>query len=62
MHNMALELPQYFHLLMEWPLDHYFQIWLPNYQLAQCKQKTPNLYPQGDRSGLRKPNKDKNQH
>ena len=60
--NMALKLLQYFCLLMEKPLDSYFEIWIPYYQVAQCNQKTPTLYPQGDRSGLRNPSKDKNQH
>ena len=44
--NMALKLPQYFNLLMEKPLGCYSHVW----------------YPQGDRSGLRKPEKDKHQH
>ena len=47
--NMALKLPQYFYLLMEKPLGRYFQVCL--LQAAQ--------YPQGDRSGLGKPKKDK---
>ena len=60
--NMALTLPQYFYLLIEKPLGCYFQVWSPYYQAAQCNQKTPIPYPQGDRSGLRKPKKDKHQH
>ena len=34
--NMALKLPWYFYLLMEKPLSHYFQVWSPYYQMAQC--------------------------
>ena len=41
MSNMALKLSQYFHLLMEKPLGHYFQVRAPYYQVAQCDQKTP---------------------
>ena len=26
---------------MEKPLDHYFQVWSPYYQMAKCNQKTP---------------------
>ena len=55
--NMTLQLPQYFHLLMEKPLGCYFQVRSPNYQVAQPNQKTPIPNPQGDRSGLRKPKK-----
>ena len=32
-------------------------IWPPYYQVAQCNQKSSIPYPQGDRSGLRKPKK-----
>ena len=39
--NMALKVPWYFHLLMEKPLGHYFQVQSPYYQVAQCTQKTP---------------------
>ena len=39
---------------MEKPLGRYFQIRSPYYQVAQCNQKTLFLYPQSDRSGLRK--------
>ena len=39
--NMALKVLQYFYLLMEKPLGHYFQVWSPYYQVAQCNQKTP---------------------
>ena len=39
--NMALKLPRYFYLLMEKPLGHYFQVWSPYYQAAQCNQITP---------------------
>ena len=60
--NMALKLPWYFYLLTEKPLGRYFQVWSPCYQAAQCNEKTPILYPQGDRSGLRKPKKGKHQH
>ena len=37
--NMAPKLPQYFYLLMDKPLGHYFQVWSPYYQVAQCNQK-----------------------
>ena len=37
--NMALKLPWCFSLLMENPLDCYFQIWSPYYQAAQCNEK-----------------------
>ena len=40
----------------------YFQVQSPYYQTAQCNQKTLFPYLQGDRSGLRKPKKDKYQH
>ena len=39
--NMALKLPWYFYMLMEKPLDCYFQVRSPYYQAAQCNQKTP---------------------
>ena len=39
--NMALKLPQNFYRLMEKPLDHYFQVWSPYYQMAKCNQKIP---------------------
>ena len=58
---MALKLPQHFYQLMEKPLGHYFQVQSPYYQATQCNQKTPILYAQGDRSGLKKPKKDKHQ-
>ena len=38
--NMALELPQYFYLLIEKPLGRYFQVRSPYYQAAQYNQKT----------------------
>ena len=60
--NMTLKLPWYFYLLMEKPLGRYFQVQSPYYQAAQCNQKTLFPYLQGDRSGLRKPKKDKYQH
>ena len=44
--NMALKLPQYFHLLMEKPLGRH-----------SATRKHLFLYPQGYRSGLRKPKK-----
>ena len=44
--NMALELSQYFYLLMEKPLGCYLQVWSSYYQTAQCKQKIPiPVYP-----------------
>ena len=35
------KLPQYFYLLMEKPIACYFQVHSPDYQVAQCNQKTP---------------------
>ena len=32
--NMALKLPLYFYLVMEKPLDRYFQVWSPYYQVV----------------------------
>ena len=62
--NMPLKLPPYFYLMMEKPHGHYFQVQSPYYQAAQCNQKMPKPYPEGDRSDMRKPKKkkDKNQH
>ena len=37
----TVKLPLYFYLLMEKPLGHYFQVWSPYYQTAQCNQTTP---------------------
>ena len=53
--NMALKLPQYFYLLMEKPLDCYFGFFTIKHHSATRKDLFP--YPQGDRSGLRKPEK-----
>ena len=39
--EMALKLPWYLYQLMEKCLGHYFQVWSPYYQVAQCNQKTP---------------------
>ena len=39
--NMALKLPQYFTLLMEKPVDCYFQVQSPYYQGTEWNQKTP---------------------
>ena len=36
----ALELPQYFYLLIENPFSCYFQVWGSYYQVAQCSQTT----------------------
>ena len=58
--NMALKLPWYFYLLMGKPLCCSFQVWSPYYQAATRKHLF--LYPQSDRSGLRKPKKGKLQH
>ena len=55
--NMTLKLTQYFYLLMDKSLDHYFQVCSSCYQAAQCHQKTPTLVSSNDRSGLRKPKK-----
>ena len=62
--NMALKLYQYFYLLMEKPLGHYFQVRSPYYRMAQCNQKAPIPVPSRRqvRSGLRKPKKDKHPH
>ena len=61
--NMALKVPRYFYLLMKKPLGCYFQVWSLYYQLAQCNKKTPiPAYTPNDRSGLRKPKKDKHQY
>ena len=56
--NIALKLPWYFYLLMEKPLGHYFQVWSPYDQVAECNQKTPIPVSQDDWSGLGKPKKD----
>ena len=54
--NMALNVPQYFNLLMEKPLGRYFQVWSSYYQPAQCNQKTPiPTVSLGDKHGLRTP-------
>ena len=37
--NMGLKLPKYFYLLMEKPLDNYFQVQSPYYEAAECNQK-----------------------
>ena len=39
--NIALNLPLYFHLLMEKPLGDFFEVQSPYYQTVQCNQKTP---------------------
>ena len=39
----------------------YFQVGSTYYQAAQCNENTPIPYPQGNRSGLRKPRKFKQQ-
>ena len=39
--NIALNLPLYFHLLMEKPLGDFFQVQSTYYQTVQCNQKTP---------------------
>ena len=40
MRDMALKLPQYFYMLMEKPLGHYFQVWSIYNLAAQCNRKT----------------------
>ena len=63
--NMALNLPQYFYLLKEKPLGRYFQISsvsLLSGGTVNATRKYLFLYPQGDRSVLRKPKKGKLQH
>ena len=57
--NMALKLPQYFYLLMEKPLGHYFQVQSLTIRWHIATRKHMFQYPQGDRSGLRKSKKDK---
>ena len=47
---------------MEEPLGRYFQDWSPYYWAIQCNKKTPFLFAQSDRAGMRKPKKDKYQH
>ena len=37
MFNVPLK-PHYFYLIMDKPCDHYFQVWSPYYQVAQCNQ------------------------
>ena len=51
--NMVLKLPRYFYLLMEKPLGSKFG--LLAIRLHSATRKHPFPYPQGDRSGLRKP-------
>ena len=61
--NMALKLPQYFYLLMEKP--HFVatsKLSLLTIRQQGATRKHLFPYPQDDRSGLRKPNKDKHQH
>ena len=59
--NMALKLPQYFYLLMEKPFaTSKFDLLTIRWHSATRKHLFP--YPQGDRSGLGKPKKDKHQH
>ena len=60
--NVALKLPQCFYLLMEKALVHYFKFGLLTIRWHSAIRKHLFLYPQGDRSGLRKPKKDKHQH
>ena len=60
--NMTLKVPRYFYLLMEKLLGCHFQVQYPYYQAAKTTKKHIFSYPQGDRSDLRKPIKDKNQH
>ena len=43
--NIPLKLPQYFYLLMEKSLGHYFQVWSSYCQLAQYNQKTNGFCP-----------------
>ena len=59
--KMSLKLPQYFKLLMEKPRGRYFQV-QPTIRWHSATREHLFLYPQGDRSGLRKPKKDKYQH
>ena len=44
------------------PLVCYFQVRSPYYQAHSATRKRLFLHPQGDRSGLRKPKRDKHQH
>ena len=41
MHKHGTKTTPAFLLLMEKQLGHYFQVWSPYYQVAQCNQKTP---------------------
>ena len=49
--QQVLELPQYFYLLMERPLDHYFQIW--SAKLSGNTVQTKNTYPVSSRWQVR---------
>ena len=56
--NMTLKLPRYFYLLMEKPLGCYIQVrGLLTIRQHSATRKHLFQYPQGDRSGLRKPKK-----
>ena len=55
------KLSRYFYLMMEKPFGQYFQVW-SLYRQHHATTKHLFLYPQGDRSGLRKPKKNKHQH
>ena len=59
--NMAVKLPWYFYLLMEKPLGCYSKFGLHTIRQHSATRKHFQ-YPQGNRSGLRKPKKDKHQH
>ena len=58
--NKALKLPWYFDLLMEKPLGCYFGVL--TIRRHSVAKRHVFRQPQGDRSGLGKPKKDKGQH
>ena len=60
--KIALKLPQYFYLLMEKPsAGWYFQVIILTIRQHSATRKHLLPYPQGDRSDLRKTNKNKHQ-
>ena len=60
MHDMALKLPWYFYLLIVKPVVATSKFVL--LVIRQHSAASTFLYSEGDRSGLRKPKKDKHQH
>ena len=62
MHEMTLEPPQYFYLLIEKPYASYFQVQSPYYQMAQCNQKTTISVSSRWQLKSENPKKEKSQH